>query len=526
MVCTPGGWCQNQSLSSPTKKPNPTPKPTTTQTTTSKSSVKYDFNLNGKLEEKDVQIIQEYIVSLPQILYDINNDNQVDIVDTVKLIDIYNETTNKKLTPTSTSSPTPTLKPASIVKPNKIPTLSPTKKPTITPTIKTKINLIPNILNLEVGKSWKVKAITTPDRKSVSYIWISNNRDIATVNIDGLVTGKKAGKTNIKITIKNTDISSNLEVIVKNPISTKTPTPTPKSQIIKPTSTPTLISNQNSVGSSTSFNPIIPRSFKDSFLTDTLKIWRTRPNSYYSVYSIWAKEPYKQLHTYSASSYGKERDSIGNIMKNAIKNTIDPNKLAILFNGFAHVSYFEKGGTLPPTYYKEYYNAGLIIEEGKVLRDDPSSNNKARSNFAAIDNQNNLIVHKASDYNSDDNRKIFYDKIKSNGALNTIFVMGGNLLRDGISADNNRENSYQGFCQVNKNNFVFVVIDPDDRKAISINKLGNILKNLGCQNAYILDGGGSSNVWLKEQSSTKVRNFQGDKGSRGRMWNIFYWTEL
>jgi hypothetical protein len=67
--------------------------------------------------------------------------------------------------------------------------------------------------------------------------------------------------------------------------------------------------------------PIVPNSFQYSFLSDSLKIWRARPNSYYSVYRVWTKEPYKQLHTYSSTSYGKSYDSIGNIMKSALKKT-------------------------------------------------------------------------------------------------------------------------------------------------------------------------------------------------------------
>jgi exopolysaccharide biosynthesis protein len=71
-----------------------------------------------------------------------------------------------------------------------------------------------------------------------------------------------------------------------------------------------------------------------------------------------------------------------------------------------------------------------------------------------------------------------------------------------------------------------MVVDPNDRNYMTKNKLGNILKDLGCTNAYFLDGGGSTNVWIKEQTLTKVRNFRGDRGSRSMMWNIFYWTEL
>ena len=672
MVCI-SGWCKNPSSSSPL---TPTPRPI------SSGDVKYDFNLDGQLGEKDVQIIQEYIVSLPKILYDINNDNQVDIMDITQLIDVINSKNSETKKPTFTPTLAPIvkseisifhgfndknnssrkigsifandiaiksggkkIKTATIVycytnllkpdlnsisgeqidkvvhnkeignncaelkvvfndkkltdplysnfrdyslsykvtmvkygsesltidcaksnlvdknneriaindgncgynngtfikfeEPQKIsPTPTPSSKlnnkttpsPKLTPTqVKNKnIVLTPNILNLEEGKSWKVKAVTTLNKKSISYQWTSDNPNIATVDINGLVTGKKIGKTNIRVKIKDSDITSNLQVIVKAPIPIKSPTPTLKLKTNIQTNISDSTSNQTPIESSDSFNPVIPSSFNNSYLTDTLKIWRSRPNSNYSIYNIWAKNPYKQFHTYSSSSYGKSYDSIGNIMKKALDKVIDKDKLTMLVNGSHHVLYGFTPKNLPDSSYKEYNHGGLIIEEGKIIRDDPLMlEGKGRARYLALDNKNVLNFYSDSTNLKSENRKTMYEQTKNSGTLNTIKLIGGDLLiNKGVVTTDTRKNSWQGFCQVNKNNFVHIVVNPNSRNVMSRQNLGNILKSFGCTNAYLLDGGGSSNVWIKDQDSTKIKKLQGDGGSRNKMWNIFYWSEL
>ena len=207
-------------------------------------------------------------------------------------------------------------------------------------------------------------------------------------------------------------------------------------------------------------------------------------------------------------------------MNKALKKVIDPNKLTLALNLSASVFYTG----VKDISFNQYTNNGLIIEEGKILRDDVSSKKK-RSLFAAIDNQNNLNYYYDSKGLDQSTREATYQSVKNSGALNIIRVMdNGVLVKDGkINTTSTSADSYQGFCQLNKNNFVYFVIP--DGGIVSLKSLATLLKNLGCKDAYRLDGGGSTALWFKPAGKTEWTHLIGN-GFRNKMWNIFYWTEL
>ena len=72
-------------------------------------------------------------------------------------------------------------------------------------------------------------------------------------------------------------------------------------------------------------------------------------------------------------------------------------------------------------------------------------------------------------------------------------------------------------------NFIYASIK--NRSTLSLKDLAGILKNLGCKNAYRIDGGGSTTLWFKPAKATSWTKLQGT-GSRSGMWSIAYWTEL
>ena len=56
-------------------------------------------------------------------------------------------------------------------------------------------------------------------------------------------------------------------------------------------------------------------------------------------------------------------------------------------------------------------------------------------------------------------------------------------------------------CQVNKNNFIFIVSDTSTHK---MGDIAQIQQSYGCKTGLSLDGGGSVNVFYKSRGATNV----------------------
>ncbi len=266
-----------------------------------------------------------------------------------------------------------------------------------------------------------------------------------------------------------------------------------------------------------SLDPIVPEKFSHSIISDTLKSWIIRKKNY-TMIRVWAKEPYKQLHKYSATDYGKSNDNFDNVAKKALENKIDKNDVAIGWNHTVSVWY---GGRSSDEFSK-YDRAGLVIKEGQVLRNDYSTTGVERSPLAAIDNKNTLNFY--NDYKLDpQKRQIMYQNAINSGTLNTINI-SQLAVKDGVAVLKKKKGHYpavyQGFCQIDRNNFLYVITDGGWWPF----PMAELLRDLGCIDGYRLDGGGSTNLWLKDKNDKNWNQIKGD-GSRDA-WSIFYWTEL
>ena len=179
--------------------------------------------------------------------------------------------------------------------------------------------------------------------------------------------------------------------------------------------------------------------------------------------------------------------------------------------------------------FSKYTWSGLIIHEGKVLRNDPTSKKYQRIDVCWLDK--NSLIHQVDDikYNSErtptrtEAITKAYNEATSSGALNTIQC--GKNVSGGKNVYKRRKSTYaaiiQGFCQIDKNNFVYVT----STSSWWGEKLADTLIKLGCKEAYGTDGGGSTNVFFKKPSDSKWTHVRGS-GSRGPSWSISYWTEL
>jgi hypothetical protein len=269
------------------------------------------------------------------------------------------------------------------------------------------------------------------------------------------------------------------------------------------------------------YDPIKPSKITYGDESDTLKVYITKESKYY-ITRIWAKEPYKQIHLYTSSDYGKGSDSFNGIMEHALKKAISSNKIAVAWNSSVHASYMHKDND-----FSKYSPHGLIIQDGKILRND-STSKKYRWDFYGIDNRNVLNRYPDKSSQTVEKRKQIYDSAINGGVLNTFLASRKAVVNGVVVAKNTRSDgsSYyastqQGVCQINKNNFMYVTA----RSSYWPKAFAELLKKLGCKDAWLLDAGGSKTFYFKKSESKSWKHVSGD-GGRSPSWSIVYWTEL
>ena len=75
------------------------------------------------------------------------------------------------------------------------------EKPEVDPNAKVVVN--PKTLEVAVGEQGKLRAALSPSKDGVTITYTSDNKEIATVDASGLVTGVAAGTVNIIATAKD-----------------------------------------------------------------------------------------------------------------------------------------------------------------------------------------------------------------------------------------------------------------------------------------------------------------------------------
>lgn len=149
--------------------------------------------------------------------------------------------------------------------------------------------------------------------------------------------------------------------------------------------------------------------------------------------------------------------------------------------------------------YYGFRSDGVLIRNGKVYRDTP-----ARTS-AAFYNDGKMRVF--------DETKVSSDELLNSGVTNTI-SFGPILVDDGKIVDNfehvvvdtnfgNRSiqssNPRTGVGMIEANHFVFIVVDGRQEgysKGMTLSEFAEVFKELGCTEAYNLDGGGSSTMYF------------------------------
>lgn len=149
--------------------------------------------------------------------------------------------------------------------------------------------------------------------------------------------------------------------------------------------------------------------------------------------------------------------------------------------------------------YYGFREDGIVIRNGTIYRDI-----SAREGVGLF-NDGTMKVYDETKRNA--------NEVLSSGAVNT-FSFGPSLMKNGkaitnfdnVKIDNNvgngsiqNSNPRTGIGIISPYHYVFVVVDgrsPGYSKGMTLNEFSKLFEDLGCTDAYNLDGGGSSTMYF------------------------------
>ena len=388
--------------------------------------------------------------------------------------------------------------------------------------------------------------------------WQSNNPNIATVDKSGKVTAKLAGTATVTATLTNGEIHEFVINVSKTKVTSISLNPS--STQIKPKGTVKLIISDISPSTATCDNvswsssntrivtvnnglvtgvnegsaeitancdgitakakitvkgveePIVPTSsIIKKYESSTLKYYIQSKSNYYLTY-IWMEEPYNQIKKLDSNTavYGKvltdselsgkelKRRNVGEMVNSYISNGIIPkSKAAVAFNASG---FYVKGTWNPPSdYYNYRSDSWLVLNEGIVTRNRQTDGAKTRI-VIGITSAGNLKIYSDEPIRDEAGRKAMYNQVMADKVKNT-FSFSPALIKNGkiVVTDQSGSHKRQGICQINSNNYVMLTVFTD---SFGLVDMANILKPLGCQTAFNLDGGGSTSLFYKDANST------------------------
>lgn len=144
----------------------------------------------------------------------------------------------------------------------------------------------------------------------------------------------------------------------------------------------------------------------------------------------------------------------------------------------------------------DYYGAresGYVIKNGVLYRDEASAGRE------------DLVIYDDGSYEIISEDETSAEELMEKGAVQT-FSFGPALVEGGSVTIGENEEVGQAMASnprtaigiIDENHYVFVVSDgrTDESEGLSLNELADFMKELGCETAYNLDGGGSSTMYF------------------------------
>jgi exopolysaccharide biosynthesis protein len=159
--------------------------------------------------------------------------------------------------------------------------------------------------------------------------------------------------------------------------------------------------------------------------------------------------------------------------------------------------------------YYGFREDGVVIKNGVLYRDEPARVGLALYNNGTI--------------KSYDENTVSSEELLSNGVTNTL-SFGPILVKDGVatsdfesvSVDSNfgnrsiqSSNPRTGIGMIDANHYIFIVVDGRSKgysKGMTLTEFADTFKELGCMEAYNLDGGGSSTMYFMGDVVNKPSN--------------------
>ncbi len=161
--------------------------------------------------------------------------------------------------------------------------------------------------------------------------------------------------------------------------------------------------------------------------------------------------------------------------------------------------------------YYGFREKGFVMREGYLYRDSVQG-----------DGYEDLIIYADGRFEIVDEAESDASALAANGAVQ-IFSFGPGLIRDGVITvtedseveQSRRSNPRTAIGQIGELHYLMVVSDgrTDESAGLTLLELAEIMYEYGCQNAYNLDGGGSSTMWFMGEI---INNPTGGRGSGER----------
>lgn len=273
-----------------------------------------------------------------------------------------------------------------------------------------------------------------------------------------------------------------------------------------------------------SYEKVIKPSSKDNVVysstSDSLVVNIVKKDGYY-LSRIWMKDPYLQVKKEMLSSNAKKLVLPKNILEQAINKYNLKSKIVLGGNASgpvmkgSHYSYVAERAS----YYNLKEPSALLVYNGNIIINDYKTY-AGNTTIYYINGQNQLSYIPVMENNSPIERKIAFENAISSGIYNT-FAFNPMLVINGKvqSVSNDYYALRNGFCQINENNFIWVV---SDTKKWNKPDFAKFMGSLGCVNAANFDGGGSVALFYKE----KFGNIKTLTGNGRSLSSVIYFTEL
>lgn len=349
----------------------------------------------------------------------------------------------------------------------------------------TKITLNSTSVKVKPGASYTLKISKIEPSNTVcdNVSWSSNNNGIAKVN-NGVVTGVADGTTTI--TANCDGIKATATIVVKK-----------------------------------AEQPIVPTTYTYKHESTTLKYYVQSKGSYF-ISHIWMEEPGKQIKKMdpNVAEYNQiltdtelgnktlKRKSVLEMVNKYIANgRISASKAAIAYNASGG---YVIGAWEPPTpYYHNRSSSWFVMTEGKNLR-NIQNDGHAHYSLMGITDTGELKYYGSSANSSEKASiasKIINDKVQNTFSFGPMLVQNGKKI-SGLSSPKAHR---QAICQIDSNNYVMVTTI----YKMSLDEVADAMVKVNCKFGFNLDGGGSTQLVIKNAGSTTGKKIACRDGSSG-----------